>query len=78
MIVEDVVIGKGKRKIELLLWFFEVNMGLDVDDVVEYVIVMVFVISVEDYGCVMDIGVKGFGGFFLKVEYDFGIMEDCF
>lgn len=73
---EDAATGKGKRKIELSLRPSEANTGLDADDVVEHATVMASVISVEDHGCVMDIGVKGLGGFLPKAEYDSGITED--
>ncbi|KAK0388458.1 hypothetical protein NLU13_4702 [Sarocladium strictum] len=68
--------GKTKRKIELSLRPSEANTGLEADDVVENATVMASVVSVEDHGCVMDVGIKGLGGFLPKAEYDSSVTED--
>lgn len=68
--------GKAKRKIELSLRPSEANTGLDVDDVIENGTVMASVVSVEDHGCVMDIGLTGLGAFLPKSEIDSGVSED--
>src|SRR5699024_6275528 len=56
---ESAVTGKARRKIELSLRPAETNEGLDKDDIVANGTVMASVVSVEDHGCVMDIGIPG-------------------
>ncbi|KAH6603490.1 rrna biogenesis RRP5 [Trichoderma cornu-damae] len=62
--------GKGKRKIELSLRPNETNSGLEKDDVVPNSTVMASVVSVEDRGCVMDLGIPGLSGFLPNGEID--------
>ncbi|KAH8178609.1 s1 RNA binding domain-containing protein [Sarocladium implicatum] len=73
---DDTGSGKAKRKIELSLRPSETNTGLETDDVVENGTVMASVVSVEDHGCVMDIGLKGLGAFLPKSEIDSSVSED--
>lgn len=73
---DETATGKSKRKIELSLRPTEANTGLEADDVMTFATVMASIISVEDHGCVMDIGVKGLGGFLPKSEIDPSITED--
>lgn len=68
--LDDSVAGRAKRKIELSLRPAEANAGLEKDDVVPQSMVMASVVSVEDHGCVMDLGVSGLGGFLPKNEID--------
>ncbi|OAA71534.1 Nucleic acid-binding, OB-fold-like protein [Cordyceps fumosorosea ARSEF 2679] len=64
------VSGKGKRKIELSLRPTEANTGLTKDDVVPQCTVAAAVISVEDHGCIMDLGIDGLSGFLPNAEID--------
>ncbi|KEY69053.1 hypothetical protein S7711_03351 [Stachybotrys chartarum IBT 7711] len=73
--LDDSIVGKGKRKIELSLRPSETNSGLRKDDVVPQSTVMAAVVSVEDRGCVMDIGLPDLGGFLPKSEVDTAIDE---
>ncbi|OPB46708.1 rRNA biogenesis protein RRP5 [Trichoderma guizhouense] len=62
--------GKGKRKIELSLRPSEANTGLEKDDVVTNSTVMASVVSVEERGCVMDLGIPNLNGFLPNSEID--------
>ncbi|RFU79568.1 rrna biogenesis rrp5 [Trichoderma arundinaceum] len=62
--------GKGKRKIELSLRPNETNSGLEKDDVVPNSTVMASVVSVEERGCVMDLGIPNLNGFLPNGEVD--------
>ncbi|KAM0253366.1 hypothetical protein ACHAQJ_007259 [Trichoderma viride] len=62
--------AKGKRKIELSLRPSEANSGLEKDDVVPNSTVMASVVSVEDRGCVMDLGIPNLNGFLSNSEID--------
>ncbi|GFP58915.1 rRNA biogenesis protein rrp5 [Trichoderma asperellum] len=62
--------GKGKKKIELSLRPSETNTGLEKDDVVPNSTVMASVVSVEDRGCVMDLGIPNLNGFLPNSEID--------
>lgn len=62
--------GKGKRKIELSLRPSEANTGLEKDDVVPNSTVMASVVSVEERGCVMDLGIPNLNGFLPNSEID--------
>lgn len=62
--------GKGKKKIELSLRPSETNTGLEKDDVVLNSTVMAAVVSVEDRGCVMDLGIPTLNGFLPNSEID--------
>ncbi|KAL7806024.1 hypothetical protein V8C26DRAFT_356904 [Trichoderma gracile] len=62
--------GKGKRRIELSLRPNETNSGLETDDVVPNSTVMASVVSVEERGCVMDLGMPGLNGFLPNGEID--------
>ncbi|SPO02931.1 related to ribosomal RNA processing protein RRP5 [Cephalotrichum gorgonifer] len=59
---EETVSGKhtkSKRRIELSLRPSDTNPGLSSDDIVTSTSLMATVLSVEDHGCVMDIGQQG-------------------
>lgn len=73
---DDAEIGKAKKRIELSLRPSETNTGLEKDDIVTRGTLMAAVVSVEDHGCVMDIGVAGMGAFLPKSEIDPSIDED--
>ncbi|KAL7912212.1 hypothetical protein GGI35DRAFT_309723 [Trichoderma velutinum] len=62
--------GKGKKKIELSLRPSEANTGLEKDDVVTNSTVMASVVSVEERGCVMDLGIPNLNGFLPNSEID--------
>ncbi|KAK5997594.1 rRNA biogenesis protein rrp5 [Cladobotryum mycophilum] len=66
----DGAAGKGRRKIELSLRPTEANSGLEKDDVVSNSTVMASVISVEDRGCVMDLGIPKLRAFLSNDEVD--------
>ncbi|KJZ74775.1 hypothetical protein HIM_05892 [Hirsutella minnesotensis 3608] len=66
----DETVGKGRRKIELSLRPTDTNAGLDKDDVVQYSTVMASVVSVEDHGCVMDVGISDLRAFLPSAEID--------
>lgn len=68
--MDDAVASKGRRKIELSLWPAETNSGLGKDDVVPCCTVMAAVISVEDRGCVMDLGIPDLRAFLPTWEID--------
>ncbi|GJN78163.1 rRNA bioproteinsis protein rrp5 [Purpureocillium lilacinum] len=73
---ESAVTGKARRKIELSLRPAETNEGLDKDDIVANGTVMASVVSVEDHGCVMDIGIPGLRAFLPTGEIDSSIDRD--
>lgn len=62
--------GKGRKKIELSLRPSETNTRLEKDDVVLNSTVMASVVSVEDRGCVMDLGISNLNGFLPNSEID--------
>lgn len=69
--------GKAKRHIELSLRPDLANSGLSAHDVVQYSTVMASVVSVEDHGFVMDLGVADCDrGFLSKKKLDKGIPEE--
>ncbi|ODA82650.1 hypothetical protein RJ55_01158 [Drechmeria coniospora] len=68
--VDESASGKGKRHIELSLRPAEANAGLNKDDVVPNSTVMAAVVSVEDHGCVMDLGIPGSRAFLPTAEVD--------
>lgn len=68
--------GKGKRKIELSLRPTEANTSLQKDDLVPNSTVMASVVSVEDHGCVMDIGIEKVKAFLPRKEIDPTIREE--
>lgn len=74
--MDAAVAGKGKRKIELSLRPSEANTGLGKDDVVPQSTVAAAVISVEDHGCVMDLGIDGLSGFLPNDEVDTSMDRD--
>ncbi|KAL6864274.1 hypothetical protein J3F83DRAFT_743211 [Trichoderma novae-zelandiae] len=61
---------KSKRRIELSLRPGEANSGLEKDDVVANSTVMASVVSVEERGCVMDLGIANLNGFLPNGEID--------
>lgn len=67
---DGAVTGKGKRRIELSLRPTEANTGLTKDDIVPQCTVAAAVASVEDHGCIMDLGVDGLTGFLSNSEVD--------
>lgn len=73
---EDVAGGKGKRKIELSLLPSQANSGLNKDDVVTNGTVMASVVSAEDRGFVMDIGVKDMRAFLPSDQVDSSIDQE--
>lgn len=68
--------GKSKRRIELSLRPSESNTGLTKDDIVPNSTVMASVVSVEDRGYVMDLGVSKVGAFLPRSEVDSTIAEE--
>ncbi|KAI9148007.1 ribosomal RNA processing RRP5 [Paramyrothecium foliicola] len=74
--MDDTVIGKGKRKIELSLRPAEANSGLGIDDVVAHSTIMASVVSVEERGCVMDVGIPDMRAFLPKNEIEPTIDEE--
>ncbi|PFH55955.1 hypothetical protein XA68_17330 [Ophiocordyceps unilateralis] len=70
---EESLSGKPRRKIELSLRPAEANSGLDGDDVVPCSTVMASVVSVEDRGCVMDLGIPGLRAFLPTNKIDASI-----
>ncbi|KND89002.1 rRNA biogenesis protein rrp5 [Tolypocladium ophioglossoides CBS 100239] len=74
--LDDSLTSKGKRKIELSLRPTEANSGLNGDDVVPNSTVMASVISVEDRGCVMDLGILGLRAFLPTGEIDSTIDQE--
>ncbi|KAH6893483.1 hypothetical protein B0T10DRAFT_482377 [Thelonectria olida] len=67
---------KKQRNIELSLRPAETNTGLEKDDVVVNSTVMAAVVSVEDRGFVMDLGIKGLNAFLARSELDSSIDEE--
>ncbi|GAB0134027.1 hypothetical protein EsDP_00002413 [Epichloe bromicola] len=68
--MDESVVGKHRRKIELSLRPSETNSGLTKDDVVANSTVMASIISVEDRGCVMDVGIPDLRAFLPNGEID--------
>ncbi|KAJ6108913.1 hypothetical protein N7512_008750 [Penicillium capsulatum] len=64
--------GRSKKRIELSVDPRQTNTGLSKSDLVEEAIVQASVVSVEDHGLVMDIGIEGSGlkGFMGSKEID--------
>ncbi|RDA87250.1 hypothetical protein CP532_1341 [Ophiocordyceps camponoti-leonardi (nom. inval.)] len=67
--------GKPRRKIELSLRPAEANSGMNSDDVVPCSTVMASVVSVEDRGCVMDLGIPGLRAFLPTDKIDSSINQ---
>lgn len=63
---------KAKRRIDLSLRPSDTNPNLTSDDIVTSTALMASVVSVEDHGCVMDLGLQGLeiGGFLPTKEVD--------
>ncbi|KAG9253772.1 uncharacterized protein F5Z01DRAFT_708057 [Emericellopsis atlantica] len=74
--MDDSAGGKGRRKIELSLRPTEANTGMGWDELVNNVSVMASVISVEDHGCVMDLGISKTRAFLPKKEIPSTISEE--
>lgn len=74
--VDGEATGKAKRKIELSLRPTEANTGLTKDDVVPNCTVAAAVASVEDHGCIMDLGIEGLSGFLPNGEVDAKMNRD--
>ena len=68
--------AKGRRNIELSLRPTEANTGLGKDDLVSNATVMASVVSVEDHGCVMDLGISKVRAFLPKGEIDPAVGEE--
>ncbi|KAF7545721.1 hypothetical protein G7Z17_g8951 [Cylindrodendrum hubeiense] len=69
--MEEAAVGKkGKRRIELTLRPAETNAGLEKTDVVTNSTVMASVVSVEDRGFLMDLGIPKLSAFLPKTEID--------
>lgn len=69
---------KPKRRIELSLRPSDTNPDLSSDDIVMSTSLMASIVSVEDHGCVMDIGLQGLeiGGFLPSKEIDPSIAKE--
>ncbi|PKS13259.1 hypothetical protein jhhlp_000030 [Lomentospora prolificans] len=69
--------SKAKKRIDLSLRPSDTNPELTTDDIVTSASLMASIISVEDHGCVMDIGLEGsdIRGFLPKKEIDESIGE---
>lgn len=74
--MDETTTGKGKRKIELSLRPTEANTGLGMDDLVPNTTVMASVVSVEDHGCIMDLGISKAKAFLPKNEIPSTIGEE--
>lgn len=74
--VEEPTTGKGRRKIELSLRPAEANAGLEKEDVVPNSTVMASVVSVEDRGFVMDLGISNLNAFLPRSEVDSSFGEE--
>lgn len=70
---DEATSGKGKRRIELALRPTETNAGLNQDDIIAHGTVMAAVVSVEDRGYVMDLGLSNVRAFLSKNEVDTAI-----
>ncbi|XP_044717511.1 s1 RNA binding domain-containing protein [Hirsutella rhossiliensis] len=68
--LDESVAGRGRRKIELSLRPAEANSGLGKDDVTPFCTVMASVVSLEDRGCVMDMGIPDLRAFLPTSEID--------
>ncbi|KAH7144542.1 hypothetical protein B0J13DRAFT_675857 [Dactylonectria estremocensis] len=68
--MDESTTGKNKRRIELSLRPAETNAGLEASDVVTNSTVMASVVSVEDRGFVMDLGIPKLSAFLPKTEVD--------
>src|SRR5690606_25435338 len=68
---------KPRRRIQLSLRPSDTNSGLASSDVVANTVVMAAVVSVEDHGCVMDIGMGGSSltGFLARKQIDPAIVD---
>ncbi|KAJ6779752.1 hypothetical protein PWT90_06284 [Aphanocladium album] len=74
--VDGAATGKGKRKIDLSLRPTDANTGLTKDDAVPHCTVAAAVASVEDHGCIMDLGIEGLSGFLPNGEIDTKMNRD--
>ncbi|KAK7419432.1 rRNA biogenesis protein rrp5 [Neonectria punicea] len=74
--MEEAATGKNKRRIELSLRPAEANSGLESSDVVTNSTVMASVISVEDRGFLMDLGIPKLSAFLPRTEVDPTIDEE--
>ncbi len=65
----------GKRRIELSIHSEQANAGITAKELVPNTMVMASVVSVEDHGLIMDIGlsVSGIGGFMSSKEIGYGV-----
>ena len=74
--MDESVSGKGRRSIELSLNPKDANTELGIDDLVSNATVMASVVSVEDHGCDMDLGIsKDIRAFLSKSEIDSAMDE---
>ncbi|BFZ59560.1 rRNA bioproteinsis protein rrp5 [Saitoella coloradoensis] len=64
---------KGKKRVEFSLFPELVNGGLTLDDCANTVVLQAAVLSVEDHGLVVDVGINGITGFVAKK--DVGTLE---
>ncbi|KAI5457806.1 hypothetical protein BGZ63DRAFT_515567 [Mariannaea sp. PMI_226] len=74
--MEEGATTKKQRRIELSLRPAEANTGLEKDDVVVNSTVMAAVVSVEDRGFVMDLGISGLNAFLARTELDSTVDEE--
>ncbi|KAG6076403.1 hypothetical protein E4U31_002427 [Claviceps sp. LM219 group G6] len=71
--MDESVVGRHRRKIELSLRPSETNSGLSKDEVVANSTIMASVVSVEDRGCIMDVGIPDLRAFLPNAEIDAAI-----
>lgn len=75
-VMDETAGAKARRKIELSIRPTEANTGLGKDDLVSNTTVMASIASIEDHGCVMDLGLPGLRAFLPKAEVDPSISEE--
>ena len=68
--MDESIVGKSKKRIDLSLRPSETNSGLDKTDVVSNSTLMASVVSVEDRGCVMDVGIPELRAFLPNGEIE--------
>ena len=67
---------EARRRIELSLRPEDTNAGLTPHDVVSNCTLMASIVSVEDHGCIMDIGLKKLKGFLPRKNIDSSVDEE--
>jgi rRNA biogenesis protein RRP5 len=74
--VDESSSGHAKKRIELSIRPNDANTGLTAGDICKNSTVMASILSAEDHGYVMDLGISGMQGFLLKKEVDPAFEED--